>query len=76
MERRARDQAAVEVALTRMVEAARSDRNIVPPMLEAIEPAVPLAVDAPLAVLPMILSFTFVIAVRVRRARRCTIRGG
>jgi len=33
--RRARDQAAVDVALARMVEAARSDRNIVPPMLEA-----------------------------------------
>ncbi len=33
--RRTRDQAAVDVALTRMVEAARSDRNIVPPMLEA-----------------------------------------
>jgi methylmalonyl-CoA mutase N-terminal domain/subunit len=33
--RRARDQAAVDVALTGMVEAARSDRNIVPPMLEA-----------------------------------------
>jgi methylmalonyl-CoA mutase N-terminal domain/subunit len=33
--RRMRDQAAVDVALTRMVEAARSDRNIVPPMLEA-----------------------------------------
>ena len=34
--RRARDQAAVDVALTRMVEAAHSDRNIVPPMLEAV----------------------------------------
>ena len=34
--RRARDQAAVDVALTGMVEAARSDRNIVPPMLEAV----------------------------------------
>ena len=33
--RRTRDQAAVDVALTRMVDAARSDRNIVPPMLEA-----------------------------------------
>jgi len=34
--RRARDQAAVDVALTGMVEAAHSDRNIVPPMLEAV----------------------------------------
>jgi methylmalonyl-CoA mutase N-terminal domain/subunit len=33
--RRTRDQSAVDVALTRMVDAARSDRNIVPPMLEA-----------------------------------------
>jgi methylmalonyl-CoA mutase N-terminal domain/subunit len=33
--RRTRDQAAVDMALTRMVDAARSDRNIVPPMLEA-----------------------------------------
>jgi methylmalonyl-CoA mutase N-terminal domain/subunit len=33
--RRTRDQAAVDVAITRMVDAARSDRNIVPPMLEA-----------------------------------------
>jgi methylmalonyl-CoA mutase N-terminal domain/subunit len=33
--RRTRDQAAVDVALTRMVDASRSDRNIVPPMLEA-----------------------------------------
>jgi methylmalonyl-CoA mutase N-terminal domain/subunit len=33
--RRTRDQAAVDVAVTRMVDAARSDRNIVPPMLEA-----------------------------------------
>jgi len=34
--RRARDQAAVDLALTGMVEAAHSDRNIVPPMLEAV----------------------------------------
>src|SRR6476661_3916052 len=34
--RRARDQAAVDVPLTGMVEAAHSDRNIVPPMLEAV----------------------------------------
>src|SRR6476620_6598638 len=34
--RAARDQAAVDLALTGMVEAAHSDRNIVPPMLEAV----------------------------------------
>jgi methylmalonyl-CoA mutase N-terminal domain/subunit len=33
--RRTRDQTAVDVALTRMVDAARSDRNILPPMLQA-----------------------------------------
>src|SRR6476620_2703225 len=34
--RAARDQAAVDLALTGMVEAAHSDRNSVPPMLEAV----------------------------------------
>jgi hypothetical protein len=48
----------------------------VSPMPEAVEAAMFLAVDAPLAVLPMILSFTLVTAVRVRRARRWMIRGG
>jgi methylmalonyl-CoA mutase N-terminal domain/subunit len=33
--RRTRDQRAVDVALTGMVDAARADRNIVPPMLDA-----------------------------------------
>jgi hypothetical protein len=47
-----------------------------PPTLEAAALIASLAAEVWLAVLPMILSLAFVIAVRVRRARRCTIRGG
>jgi hypothetical protein len=52
---------AVEATLPFAAEAAELTAL---PRLEAVEPAVSGAADDPLAVLPMILSFTFVTAVR------------
>ena len=43
---------------------------------DAVERTVSLVLDAPLAVLPMILSFMLVMEARVRRTRRSTMRGG